>query len=85
MIDLDLLESAIKKVWFTRTPEEDGAINRVNDTIGLIELITRLRQAEKDAARYSEIVMDAKGILLISGDYEAANAIYDAVIDVRNN
>lgn len=85
MIDLDIIELAAKKPWFTRTPEEDVVINSVRDTDGLIELITLLRQAEKDAARYREIAMDAHGIFVASGDQEAADAVYEAVIDVRNN
>lgn len=52
MIDLDLLESAVKKVWYTRTEEEDAVHSHVISELGILDIITRLRQAEKDAARY---------------------------------
>lgn len=52
MIDLDLLESAVKKVWYTRTEDEDAVRSHVISDLGILDLITRLRQAEKDAARY---------------------------------
>lgn len=90
MIDLDLLESAIKKVWFTRTPEEDGAINRVNDTVGLIELITRLRQAEKDAARYRWLrdeayAFDISDFFMCSQVGEKRDAFADEAMNASNN
>ena len=48
MIDLDEIESAARKPWYCRSKLED---NLLSPEV-LVELITRLRQAEKDAARY---------------------------------
>ena len=48
MIDLDVIESAARKPWYCRSKLED---NLLSPEV-LVELITRLRQAEKDAARY---------------------------------
>ena len=48
MIDLDEVESAARKPWYCRSKLED---NLLSPEV-LVELITRLRQAEKDAARY---------------------------------
>lgn len=47
-----------------------------------LEMVAKLA---KDAARYREIAMDAHGIFVASGDQEAADAVYEAAIDVRNN
>lgn len=47
MIDLDEIERAARNPWYCRSSQDD------NFLIGtIVELITRLRQAEKDAARY---------------------------------
>jgi hypothetical protein len=47
MIDLDKIERAARNPWYCRSSQDD------NFLIGtIVELITRLRQAEKDAARY---------------------------------
>ena len=51
MIDLDEIESAARKPWYRRSKLED---NLLSPEV-LVELITRLRQAEKDAARYREL------------------------------
>ena len=48
MIDLDKIESAARKPWHCRSKQED---NLLSPEV-LVDLITRLRQAEKDAARY---------------------------------
>ena len=48
MIDLDVIEIAARKPWYCRSKLED---NLLSPEV-LVELITRLRQAEKDAARY---------------------------------
>ena len=48
MIDLDEIESAARKPWYCRSKLED---NLLSPEV-LVELITRLRQAEKDASRY---------------------------------
>ena len=48
MIDLDEIEIAARKPWYCRSKLED---NLLSPEV-LVELITRLRQAEKDAARY---------------------------------
>ena len=48
MIDLDEIESAARKPWYCRSKLED---NLLSPEV-LVELITRLRKAEKDAERY---------------------------------
>ena len=48
MIDLDEIEIAARKPWYCRSKLEDNSLSPEV----LVELITRLRQAEKDAARY---------------------------------
>ena len=48
MIDLDETENAARKPWYCRSGQDENLLQP--DTI--VELITRLRQAEKDAARY---------------------------------
>ena len=48
MIDLDKIESRCKKV----SRNGDGNHPVIASAESIIELITRLRQAEKDAARY---------------------------------
>ena len=48
MIDLDEIEIAARKPWYCRSKLED---NLLSPEV-LVELITRLRQTEKDAARY---------------------------------
>ena len=48
MIDLDEIEIAARKPWYCRSKLED---NLLSPEV-LVELITRLRQAEKDAERY---------------------------------
>lgn len=49
MIDLDDMESLLQHC--KELDEAGGLANRVTPSV-VIELITRLRQAEKDAARY---------------------------------
>ena len=56
MIDLDEIESAARKPWYCRSKLED---NLLSPEV-LVELITRLRQAEKDAARYRWIKANAQ-------------------------
>lgn len=48
MIDLNEIEIAARKPWYCMSKQED---NLLRPDV-LIELITRLREAEKDAARY---------------------------------
>jgi hypothetical protein len=48
MIDLNEIEVAARKPWYCRTKQEDSLLRSEI----LVELITRLREAEKDAARY---------------------------------
>ena len=48
MIDLNEVEAAARKPWYCRSKLED---NLLSPEI-LVELITTLREAEKDAARY---------------------------------
>ena len=52
MIDLNEVEAAAMKPWYRRSKLED---NLLSPEI-LVELITSLREAEKDAARYRWIV-----------------------------
>ena len=52
MIDLDEIEIAARKPWYCRSKLED---NLLSPEV-LVELITRLRQSEKDAARYRSAV-----------------------------
>ena len=48
MIDLNEVEAAARKPWYCRSKLED---NLLSPEI-LVELITRLREAEQDAERY---------------------------------
>ena len=48
MIDLNEIEIAARKHWYCRSKQED---NLLRPDV-LVELITRLREAERDAARY---------------------------------
>jgi len=48
MIDLNEIEVAARKPWYCRSKQEDSLLRPEI----LVELITRLREAEKDAARY---------------------------------
>lgn len=48
MIDLDAIELAARRPWYRRSKQENDLLSPEV----LVELITRLRQAEKDAARY---------------------------------
>lgn len=48
MIDLNEIEFAARKPWYCRSKQEDNLLRPEM----LVELITRLREAEKDAARY---------------------------------
>ncbi len=52
MIDLDEIEIAARKPWYCRSKLED---NLLSPEV-LVELITRLRQSEKDAERYRSAV-----------------------------
>ncbi len=48
MIDLNEIEIAARKPWYCRSKQEDNLLR----PDALIELITLLREAERDAARY---------------------------------
>lgn len=52
MIDLNEIEIAARKPWYCRSKQED---NLLRPDV-LVELITRLREAERDAARYRWLV-----------------------------
>ena len=52
MIDLNEVEAAARKPWYCRSKLED---NLLSPEI-LVELITSLREAENDAARYRWLV-----------------------------
>lgn len=69
MIDLNEIEIAARKPWHCRSKQED---NLLRPDV-LIELITRLREAEKDAARY-RFIRD-------SGKFLETGAAFDEVID----
>lgn len=59
MIDLDKIESAARKPWYCRSKQED---NLLSPEV-LVDLITRLRQAEKDAARYRWLDEQNKSVM----------------------
>lgn len=82
-LDVDAIEAACDSLIADGV--EYLAPAGMNDSIKVKSLITRLRQAEKYAARYREIAMDAHGIFVASGDQEAADAVCKAVIDAHNN
>ena len=70
MIDLDEIEIAARKPWYCRSKLED---NLLSPEV-LVELITRLRQAEKDAARYRWLRDEAiehqdNGPLIVFSDF----------------
>ncbi len=77
MIDLDEIEIAARKPWYCISKLED---NLLSPEV-LVELITRLRQAEKDAARYRWL--RDTGCFEGSNDdfFHAAPAQTDAAID----
>lgn len=60
MIDLNEIEIAARKHWYCRSKQED---NLLRPDV-LIELITHLREAEKDAARYRWLRKDGIPIWL---------------------
>ncbi|MGL4638378.1 MAG: hypothetical protein ACRCVX_01395 [Shewanella sp.] len=73
MIDLDELHDKMvsyRLVGFTKSDIS---------TIDALELIARLLQAEKDAARYKDIISDCRGVFVISGDNEMVSAIDEAM------
>lgn len=86
MIDLDVVEMAARKPWYCRSKQED---NLLSPEI-LVELITRLRQAEKDAARYRWLrhMAEVDGAtemmlaILISDDWDSA---IDEAMNGSNN
>ena len=72
MIDLDEIESAARKPWYCRSKLED---NLLSPEV-LVELITRLRKAEKDAARYKDEI-EAAGFDIgnLSSKLERADSV----------
>lgn len=80
MIDLDKIEEWNENCHGDEAYEIQAIVSKGD----LLDIITRLRQAEKDAARYREIAMDAHGIFVASGDNEAADAVYEAVNGSNN-
>lgn len=80
MIDLELLERAVKKVWYTRTEDEDAVHSHVISELGILDLITRLRQAEQDAARYQwlrEQHWNDSDLCVVSSPKESVKLGYD--------
>ena len=72
MIDLDEVESAVRKPWYCRSKLED---NLLSPEV-LVELITRLRQAEKDASRYRDEIEAARfDIGNLSSKLERADSV----------
>lgn len=68
MIDLDDMESLLQHC--KELDEAGGLANRVTPSV-VIELITRLRQAEKDAARYRWIKANGRlGVGMCGVDWE---------------
>ena len=57
-----------------------GGETRATQSIGEVkELLVNLRQAEKDAERYKEIIGDCRGAFIIAGDNEMISAIDEAM------
>lgn len=79
MIDLDEIESAARKPWYCRSKLED---NLLSPEV-LVELITRLRQAEKDAARYRWLrnCDTAQTEKLVENGHIVGFGVLDAMID----
>ena len=76
MIDLDEIESAARKPWYCRSKLED---NLLSPEV-LVELITSLRQAEKDAARY-RFMRDMSDEVDVSRFFHISVSERDAEID----
>ena len=77
MIDLNEIEIAARKPWYCRSKQEDNILRP--DV--LIELITRLREAEKDAARYKYLKSDHKTKNLYSYQQDMKDRYWDEDID----
>lgn len=76
MIDLDEIESAARKPWYCRSKLEDNLLSPE----ALVELITRLRKAEKDAARY-RFMRDMSDDVDVSRFFHVEISERDAEID----
>lgn len=74
MVDLDEIEHDAS--WLVRNGYADSCVTQADE---VLELITRLRQAEKAAARYKEIITDCRGMFVIAGDVEMVSAIDEAM------
>ncbi|MGL4753560.1 MAG: hypothetical protein ACRCXB_14355 [Aeromonadaceae bacterium] len=77
MIDLDVVELAARKPWYCRSKQED---NLLSPEI-LVELITRLRQAEKDAARYRWLKEQGRHDYDVDDFFDGSCDIIDANVD----
>ena len=77
MIDLNEVEAAARKPWYCRSKLED---NLLSPEI-LVELITSLREAEKDAARYKYLKSDHKTKNLYSYQQDMKDRYWDEDID----
>lgn len=84
MIDLDEIEQAARKPWYCRSRQED---NLLSPEV-LVELITRLRQAENDAARYRWLrdyhIGDCPEHINLDGDGSLDGAIDEAMNGSNN-
>lgn len=69
MIDLNEIEIAARKPWYCRSKQED---NLLRPDV-LIELIARLREAEKDAERYR--------FMRDSGKFLETGSVFDSIVD----
>jgi len=76
MIDLDKLESRCKKA----SRNGDGNHPVIASAESIVELITRLRQAEKDAARY-RFMRDMSDNIDVSGFFWIDVSERDAFVD----
>ena len=81
MIDLNEIEVAARKPWYCRSKQED---NLLRPEI-LVELITSLREEEKDASRYrwlrSCTTVESKKFVSDSGGWIVGLGVLDGMID----
>ena len=81
MIDLNEIEIAARKPWYCRSKQEDNLLRQ--DV--LVELITRLCEAERDAARYRWLrnctTVESKQFVSESGGWIVGLGVLDGMID----
>ena len=82
MIDLNEVEAAARKPWYCRSKLED---NLLSPEI-LVELITRLREAEKDAERINWLESNGFSIEMADYDHVSCNrAAIDKAMKEKGN